>query len=337
MSFHDDIRLPVDIDRHPTGGPQFNTTILKLFSGKERRNKNWQRSLGTWTIAYGETEKSNLIDIINTFYAVNGQADGFRLKDWSDFQIGDTLGGDTSTKQAIGTGDGINNIFQIYKSYSMGSTTFLRIITRPVVGTLRVFIGSSEKIISVDWTVDFTTGLITFLATAAVGTLTLTGQPLNTETVVIGSKTYTFQSSLTNTDGHVHIGASTAASLTNLIHAINNSGGVSGTDYAAATTVNTDVIASQGAGTTMVLTAIHPGTVGNSVGTTETLTNGSFGAATLTGGTGSVPGISAIVNVMTEFDIPVRFATDVLSIDTDLFSSEAIISIPQINVQELKE
>lgn len=120
-------------------------------------------------------------------------------------------------------------------------------------------------------------------AVAATGTLTFTNQPANTETVTVGGKTYTFQTTLTNVDGNILIGASTAASVTNLINAINLGAG-SGTTYAALTTANTGVSAAQGAGTTITITALSAGRAGNSIASTETIANASFGGATLSGG-----------------------------------------------------
>jgi hypothetical protein len=122
----------------------------------------------------------------------------------------------------------------------------------------------------------------------AKGTSTLTGagQPANGDIVTIGSKTYTFQSVLTNVDGNVAIGGSLLLSLANLANAINLNGtGVPGTDYALATTQNTQVTAVAGA-TTVVVTSIKSGTAYNSVATTKTSVNLSWGTATLTGGTG---------------------------------------------------
>jgi len=124
-------------------------------------------------------------------------------------------------------------------------------------------------------------------AVASAGTLTLTGQPLNTETVTTGTKTYTFQTVLTDVDGNVLIGATASDSLDNLIAAITLGAG-SGSTYAASTTANTFVTASAGAGDTMDAEALVKGTQGDSIATTETLTNGSWGGATLSGGTGDV-------------------------------------------------
>lgn len=121
---------------------------------------------------------------------------------------------------------------------------------------------------------------------AATGTLTATDQPADGETVTIGTKVYTFQDTLTNVDGHVKIGASLAASLTNLKNAINGAGGVPGTDYAVATEEH-ELVTATSTGTTVALTAKSAGTGGNSIATTDTYADASFAAATLTGGTGT--------------------------------------------------
>lgn len=110
------------------------------------------------------------------------------------------------------------------------------------------------------------------------------GDAADTQTVVIGGKTYTLQSSLTNVDGHVKIGASVTATLLNLLHAVNASGGTAGTDYAAATTANTSVDGVSSNATTLVVRAKTAGTAGNAIATTETADHYTWGAATLTGG-----------------------------------------------------
>lgn len=119
----------------------------------------------------------------------------------------------------------------------------------------------------------------------AKGTLTLTGNASDTETVTIGAKTYTFQASLTNVDGNVLIGATASDSIDNLIAAINLGSGA-GTLYATATTAHpldslpNSIVASAGAGDTMDISVNQSDTT--SIASTETLTNGSWGASTLT-------------------------------------------------------
>lgn len=119
---------------------------------------------------------------------------------------------------------------------------------------------------------------------AARQTLTLTGNPGNTETVTINGKVYTFQTTLTNVNGNVLIGVDASESLTNLVAAINLGTGA-GTLYATAMTLHATVSATNGAGDTLVATAKTLGTAANSYGTTETLAAGSWGAATMLGGT----------------------------------------------------
>lgn len=144
--------------------------------------------------------------------------------------------------------------------------------------------GTATGYLTVGSTTGWYKGAKGSLTRQAQGLLTFTGVGLDTETVTIGAKVYTFQTVLTNVDGHVLLGANQAASIANLIAAINLAAGA-GATYAAATTANAaGVVASQGAGTTMILQASLPGSAGNAIATTETLTNASWGALTLTGG-----------------------------------------------------
>ena len=128
-----------------------------------------------------------------------------------------------------------------------------------------------------------------YTLTAASQTLTASGNLQNTETVVVGGKTYTFQDTLTDSDGNVKVGATAAASLDNLYAAINLGSGA-GTAYAASMTINTEVYATAETDTTVVVKAYTPGSVGNLIASTETAANAAWGAATLANGAGHVTG-----------------------------------------------
>lgn len=121
----------------------------------------------------------------------------------------------------------------------------------------------------------------------ATGTLTATANFVNGDTVTIGTKVYTLQTTLTNVDGHVKIGADLTTSLLNLMRAINNLGGTPGAAYADSNEAHTSVAATASNATTLSLRALTGGVAGNSIATTETCANASFGAATLLGGTDS--------------------------------------------------
>lgn len=122
-----------------------------------------------------------------------------------------------------------------------------------------------------------------YLAPAA-GTITSDNTNVaNNDTVVIGSKTYTFKTTLTPTEGEVLIGADADASLLNLIRAINHSG-TPDTDYKCAA-ANTQVSAATAVTShAFAVTALTAGSAGNAIATTETSSHLSWGASTLTGG-----------------------------------------------------
>lgn len=122
---------------------------------------------------------------------------------------------------------------------------------------------------------------------AATATLTSSGNFTDTQTVTIGGKTYTSQTSLTNVDGNFAIGADRTASHANLMAAVNLGSGA-GTAYAAAMTINTQVKATAATATTTVFAAKLKGTIGNQIATTETQTNAAFGGAVMSGGSGNV-------------------------------------------------
>jgi hypothetical protein len=127
----------------------------------------------------------------------------------------------------------------------------------------------------------------------ATGTLSASGQPTAGDTVTIGTIVYEFTAGSVDAgtpDGSagnpwlVAIGSDLAATLQNLYFAINANEGVAGTDYSTATDPNPDVRGSAYGPGEVFVAAIEVGTAGNSIATTETGANLSWGAATLEDG-----------------------------------------------------
>jgi hypothetical protein len=117
----------------------------------------------------------------------------------------------------------------------------------------------------------------------AEGTLTFTDQPLDTETVTLGATTYIFQTVLVDVADNVLIGATTADSLDNLRAAVNHEAG-EGTLYGTGTVANLSAALSDLPGDQLLATALTAGTAGNTITSTETLTDGAWSNATLLGG-----------------------------------------------------
>jgi len=166
MAFIETPRFPVSVGWGTSGGPGYNTSVIVLNSGHEQRNANWEYSRGMWNVATGVKSQATLEDLISFFHAAQGKLNGFRYKDRYDFKSVTTDLTPSNIDQTIATADGATIDFQLIKTYTQGSTTKTRIISKPVSGTVLVSVDSVAQTESVDYTLDTTTGIITFLSAA---------------------------------------------------------------------------------------------------------------------------------------------------------------------------
>lgn len=123
----------------------------------------------------------------------------------------------------------------------------------------------------------------------ATGVYTFVSNPTNGQTITLGATTYEFVTSLSSADD-VLIGAALTDTIDNLVAAINDAGG-EGTVYGTGTTANASANATRVPDPQVLVTALTPGTGGNSIATTGTAGGGSWDAATMSGGV-SIPGTS---------------------------------------------
>lgn len=112
--------------------------------------------------------------------------------------------------------------------------------------------------------------------------LTSSDAPADTNTVTIGTQTYTFKTSLTSAEAEneVLIGVSEATSLANLAAAINGTG-TPGTQYGSDTVPRTDVFATTDGVHTLTITSIAYSSALDELATTETHANAVWGGDTL--------------------------------------------------------
>jgi len=172
MAFHE-IRFPDNISRGARGGPERRTQIVELASGDEERNASWANSRRRYDAAYGIRRADDLAAVVAFFEARNGRLYGFRWKDWGDYKSCLPSGAPTATDQVIGTGDGTTTIFQLMKAYTSGAQTWVRTITKPVTGTVTVALDGNAQ--ASGWSVDTTTGQITFTTAPASGVIVSAG------------------------------------------------------------------------------------------------------------------------------------------------------------------
>jgi len=172
MAFHE-VRFPDNISRGARGGPERRTQIVELASGDEERNASWADSRRRYDVAYGIRRADDLAAVVAFFEARNGRLHGFRYKDWADYKSALPSQAITATDQQIGTGTGSLQTFQLAKRYTSGAQTWVRTITKPVTGTVRIALGMVEQMSG--WTVDTTTGVLTFTTAPAGGVIVRAG------------------------------------------------------------------------------------------------------------------------------------------------------------------
>jgi uncharacterized protein (TIGR02217 family) len=166
MAFHE-VRFPDNIGRGARGGPERRTQIVELASGAEERNASWANSRRRFDVAYGIRRADDLAAVVAFFEARNGRLHGFRFKDWADYKSGIPSQAPGPQDQLIGTGDGSTTAFQLVKHYASGGQTWTRAIAKPVTGSVRIALGGVEQ--PSGWSVDTTTGVVTFSAAPGAG------------------------------------------------------------------------------------------------------------------------------------------------------------------------
>lgn len=140
-----------------SGGPTFSTAISSGNEKQEVRRVNWGSPRYRYNLKYGIRNKVETDAVLNLFNLCKGKGIGFRYKDWNDFSV---------IKSTIGIGDGINKKFQLIKNYGVREYNFSRIISKPVNGTVLIYIDNINQ--AGNFSVDYSSGIILFTQPPAI-------------------------------------------------------------------------------------------------------------------------------------------------------------------------
>lgn len=162
MSFHD-IRFPASLSLGAVGGPERRVEIVTLANGHEERNAPWAHSRRRYDAGMGLRSLDDVATLVAFFEAREGQLHAFRWKDWSDFKSCQPSGEVTGEDQVIGAGDETTASFQLVKNYASGDSVYVRPIRKPVAGTVQITVSGEPQEEGVDYTLDTTTGIVTFV------------------------------------------------------------------------------------------------------------------------------------------------------------------------------
>src|ERR1700744_5190071 len=66
--------------------PRYSVTIIQTASGRERRNRNWSKSLLQFDCTIGPREEDTIQEILEWWHALGGSECGFRFRDYSDYK-----------------------------------------------------------------------------------------------------------------------------------------------------------------------------------------------------------------------------------------------------------
>ena len=166
MAF-DEVRFPPAISRGGSGGPERRTEIVTTASGREERNTRWADSKRRYNAGFGVKSLNDIHAVVAFFEERRGRLHAFRWKDHADFKSctpGDAI---SATDQVLGVGDGATTTFQLVKRYGSGLRDHVRVISKPVAGTVMIAVNGTP---TSAFALDATTGLITFSGGSTPGT-----------------------------------------------------------------------------------------------------------------------------------------------------------------------
>lgn len=156
-------QFPPKISYGSSGGPGFKTSLFYTDSGRVSGISHWDSIKAIYDVNLDFVDSVGLAAVQNHFYMMRGRAIGFRFKDWSDYKV---------SNQNFFVGDGVATTFQFFKRYRSAQYRYDRVIKKLVSGSLGVVtVSGVTKTEGVDFTVDYNTGVFTFNAAPAKGTV----------------------------------------------------------------------------------------------------------------------------------------------------------------------
>lgn len=151
MAFIETLRFPTDIGRTPMGGPSYNTQVVTVTGGAEKRNALWSVGRGNYEVGSALRTQSRFEVVRACFQMARGRLHSFRFKDWSDYRATTSNG---VTVLVSGS------IYQLQKRYGSGAYAVDRAICKPVAGTVQVYRNGATNITG-STTINTATGRIT--------------------------------------------------------------------------------------------------------------------------------------------------------------------------------
>jgi uncharacterized protein (TIGR02217 family) len=149
-----------------TGSPDYSVTVIERSGGVRSRNRNWYYPLHVYAaVPIGNRPEADIYRVQRFWHAVGGRSGSFLFDDKLDNSSVDEPGlAITPSDQPITLDADSPGAYRLFKKYEDDGALLqqVRIISKPVEGTIRVAADGVEIFEGADWTLDYDTGVIEF-------------------------------------------------------------------------------------------------------------------------------------------------------------------------------
>lgn len=169
-------RLPVDVRMGAMYGDGFDVEITQTVAGHEYRYLKHPYPRRESTIQYTLTTSELWDRVVALYYRAYGMYAGFRVRNMDDFSTNAHTAAPTAFDAPAALVSA--GVYQLQKQYGQGGTPLsiglpVRTIFKPVAGTVRVGC-QSVAFPAAQWSVDTTTGRVTFAANKSAAVTSIT-------------------------------------------------------------------------------------------------------------------------------------------------------------------
>jgi uncharacterized protein (TIGR02217 family) len=151
--------LDLGVDYGSDGGLGWDTGIARFPSGREHVNQARSHALGAWQLGNRRLDVAEYNTLSDFFHAMRGRAHTFLYKDWNDHKV---------VLQPL-VADGSAET-QLIKVYGLAINAWSREIRKPSASTVVIDLdsggGFAALTAGVDYTLDATTGIVTWIGEA---------------------------------------------------------------------------------------------------------------------------------------------------------------------------
>jgi uncharacterized protein (TIGR02217 family) len=148
-----------------TSRPDYSVTIVERASGLRSINRNWYYPLHTYSaVPIGERAQEDIHRVLKFWHAIGGQAGRFLFFDYVDYKSSVLIDDDPlPTDQPLVEVTDSPGGWQLFKLYEDDATLYqqLRIIQKPIPGTVRIANSVGAEQPTGTWTLDEDTGILT--------------------------------------------------------------------------------------------------------------------------------------------------------------------------------